>query len=531
MERLLADAEKISGVKYDISSFADISEAIHVVQTEMGITGTTAKEASTTIQGSIGSMKSAWQNLMTGLSDPNQDLGVLITNFVDTGVTALGNIIPRIVELMPRIADALQTIVNKVVPLIPKLLNSLLPALIQGAIALVNGVVLALPKIIEALINALPMFIDGIVQIFNGIIEALPELMQTICDALPSLLPQLINGIISAIITLCENFGAIIQPIINVLPDIIMSIVNALLNNLPALINGVVQLVIGIVNSVGLIIEKLIPMIPDIIQAIVKALIESIPVILSAILEINIAILGYMWSFVEGIWNLLVEGWNNITEFIEAIPLWIYNCIIAIPNWFKEKIINPISNLFSNLANGVKSIWQGIKDFFKGIINGIIGGINGMIRGVCNGINFVIRAMNKVSFDIPEWVPVVGGKKFGFDLGEITAPQIPLLEKGAVLEKGQKGFIEGNGAEAVVPLENNRKWISAVANDMERITNQSETNSKILTAIENLTDIIKAIDPNVDLYLDGDTLVGGTVNRINEKLGQISAIRRRGATV
>ena len=100
MERLLKDAQKISGIKYDISSFADITEAIHVMQEEMGIAGTTAAEASETIEGSINSMKSAWSNLVTGLADENSDLDKLINNFVDSTATAAKNIIPRVEQTL-----------------------------------------------------------------------------------------------------------------------------------------------------------------------------------------------------------------------------------------------------------------------------------------------------------------------------------------------------------------------------------------------------------------------------------------------
>ena len=100
MQRLLKDAEKLSGQKFDLSSYGDIVDAIHVVQTEMGITGTTAKEASTTISGSVSSMKSAWQNLVTGISDENANLEQLVGNFVDSAITAAGNIAPRIEQVL-----------------------------------------------------------------------------------------------------------------------------------------------------------------------------------------------------------------------------------------------------------------------------------------------------------------------------------------------------------------------------------------------------------------------------------------------
>ncbi|MCQ2399750.1 MAG: PblA, partial [Clostridia bacterium] len=96
MQRLLTDATKLSGVEYDLNSYADVVDAIHVVQTELGITGTTAKEASTTIQGSIASMQGAWANLLTGLADENADIDGLIDNLITSVTTVIGNVLPRI---------------------------------------------------------------------------------------------------------------------------------------------------------------------------------------------------------------------------------------------------------------------------------------------------------------------------------------------------------------------------------------------------------------------------------------------------
>ena len=107
MEKLLADAEMISGVDYDISSYADIVDAIHVIQTEMGITGTTALEAAGTISGSVASAKSAWSNWLTGLADENADVEQLTNDLVDSVVIAAGNIIPRIGTIAASVLDIL----------------------------------------------------------------------------------------------------------------------------------------------------------------------------------------------------------------------------------------------------------------------------------------------------------------------------------------------------------------------------------------------------------------------------------------
>ena len=121
MERLLADAEKLSGIHYDISSYADVVDAIHVIQTEMDITGTTAKEASSTIQGSISAMGASWQNLLTGLADPTQNLDQLINNFVDSVITVGDNLIPRVGMILESINKLISSLAPKLVAEIPNL--------------------------------------------------------------------------------------------------------------------------------------------------------------------------------------------------------------------------------------------------------------------------------------------------------------------------------------------------------------------------------------------------------------------------
>ena len=128
MQSLLDKAQEISGVKYDISSYSDIVEAIHVVQTEMGITGTTAKEASSTIQGSLGAMKSAWSNLVTDMADPNADIGALIGNMVDSAKTFLGNLIPVIKQSMSGITGAIKELAPVIAKELPGMISEALPA-------------------------------------------------------------------------------------------------------------------------------------------------------------------------------------------------------------------------------------------------------------------------------------------------------------------------------------------------------------------------------------------------------------------
>lgn len=146
MERLLADAEKFSGIKYDISSYADVAEAIHVIQTEMGITGTTAKEATETISGSIAGMQSAIGNLMAGLGNADADIKVLIGNVVDAFQNVVKNITPVIQNIVAALPPALNGILKAVGDLLPTLLSTVVNLFTQ----MLSTILTLLPQLIPA---------------------------------------------------------------------------------------------------------------------------------------------------------------------------------------------------------------------------------------------------------------------------------------------------------------------------------------------------------------------------------------------
>lgn len=188
MERLIDDANKLreqQGLNADltIDSYADVVEAIHTVQTEIGITGTTAKEASTTIQGSIGQMKSAWQNLLTGLADPNADLSKLFDNLVDSASTVVDNLLPVVEQALVSIGDLIATGIPKLFERLPEILTTVVPALISAAISLVAHLVAALPEIIAGLIEAIPTVLASIMEAFGPLVESLGALFTQAWEA------------------------------------------------------------------------------------------------------------------------------------------------------------------------------------------------------------------------------------------------------------------------------------------------------------------------------------------------------------
>ena len=172
MQRLLDDAEKISGIKYDISSYADIVDAIHVIQTEMGITGTTAKEAEETISGSIGMLKTSFQNLITGMGDADANIDQLCDNVVNSFKSVVKNISPVIQNLAKTIPNAMEGILDAISPLIPEFLE-LGVNLFE---ALLNGIIDMLPELSSTAAELITTLITGIVEALPLVVEAAAHL-------------------------------------------------------------------------------------------------------------------------------------------------------------------------------------------------------------------------------------------------------------------------------------------------------------------------------------------------------------------
>lgn len=230
MERLLADAEKISGIEYDISSYADITEAIHVVQTEMGITGTTAEEAASTIQGSLSMMKGAWANLLTGLADENADFDALMNNFVDSVVTVGENLMPRIETTIQGIAKLVSSASKTIIPLAIKTLMK------------------ELPNVVRAGADVLIALIDGIVDNIDLIVDSALEIITILTDTLltEEMIFKLVDAGIKLVIGIANGLAQAAPQLAAKAPDLIVAVVDALVANIPAVIECGKNIVKGI---------------------------------------------------------------------------------------------------------------------------------------------------------------------------------------------------------------------------------------------------------------------------------------------
>ena len=563
MERLLSDAEKISGIKYDVSSYSDIVDAIHVVQTEMDITGTTAKEASATIQGSIQSAKSAWQNLITGLADDNANLDELVNNFFNSIVTVGENIIPRISVILNGITGLIQKLAPKIIGALPGVLNTLLPEIVKGAQALLQAFVSVLPQLVKLIMDLMPDIIKAFQSIFKAIVDVLPQLIDAIVSALPTLIPQIVSAVVAMAVYLMKNIDKIIQPIINKLPEIIISVVDALITNLPILIDGVISLVLGLVKAIPKIILGIIEALPTIIEKIITGLIECIPQLIEGLIMLVIELVAHLPEIILGlieaipkiivaVAKALVEAgpkifeafgrifggaWEKITEIFSGIVDWfkdifeklkiwavsVYTKIIAwfkgifegLRNWalgiyikitgFFQNIWNSITGVFSKVGEFFSNVFRNAVDGVKGAFNGIKQWFSNLWQGIWNviktPINWIIDGINAVIDGLNSLkVDIPDWVPFvGGQTWGVNIPKIAKLAKGGFVEGGTP-FIAGEaGAEAVIPLENNNQWIYKFAHAFADGLNSFYDGNNLVQS-QNKGAGGKVV--NINLYLD-----------------------------
>ena len=262
MQRLIDDANALNAAQgnltnYSIDSYSNIVSAIHDVQTEMGITGTTAKEASTTIQGSLSAMKSAWTNLLTGIGDDSQDLDKLINNFVESTGTAAENILPRLGEIITGIGSLAERLAPVVAAAIPGLVTTVLPNLVQSGISMVGA-------ILQGLVQMLPQIIQYGIDMVITLIESISSDPESLVETAITLVVTIVSGLIDAI-----------PKLIAAAADLVTGLLMALISNAPNLLAAGLKLVgeiaEGIANSLGEIVNAGAKVVDSIIDGIAGA--------------------------------------------------------------------------------------------------------------------------------------------------------------------------------------------------------------------------------------------------------------------
>ena len=371
MQRLLADAEKLSGVKYDLSSYADVVEAIHVIQTEMGITGTTAKEASTTIQGSVASMKAAWANLMVGMADDTQDFDLLLSNFIESIGTVADNLLPRIGIVIEGMGKLVAGLAPEIASALPTLTNELLPNLVELGVqsigALVQGIQENGDSLAAGALSIVGTLAEGIAELLPMVADTAASLVVSLADGLTESLPNIIPIAIETISTLVENLTENANTIIEAGIQIILALGEGLIAALPQLIETVPQIVINIANVINDNAPKLVDTALYLITRLATGLLAATPTILANIPKIIEAIVAAFMAF-----QWLNLGKQLIDKVANGVKKAGKSMATAAKNAFskfKAKITG------SEVATELKSIG-------KYIIDGIVGGIKNSLKNI-----------------------------------------------------------------------------------------------------------------------------------------------------
>lgn len=373
MQRLLADAEKLSGVKYDLSSYADIVEAIHVIQTEMGITGTMAKEASTTIQGSVASMKAAWANLMVGMADDTQNFDMLLSNFIESIGTVADNLLPRIGVVIEGMGKLVAGLAPEIASALPTLTNELLPNLVelgvQSISALAQGIQENGDSLAAGALSIVGTLAEGIAELLPMVADTAASLAVSLADGLTESLPNIIPVAIETISTLVENLTENANTVIDVGIQIILALGEGLIAALPQLIETVPQIVINIANVINDNAPKLVDTALYLITRLAVGLVQAIPTLVVNIPKIIEAIVAAFMAFQWlNLGKQLIDGVaNGVKKAGESMATAAKDAFSK----FKSKITG------SEVATELKSIG-------KYIIDGIVGGIKNSLSKIAN---------------------------------------------------------------------------------------------------------------------------------------------------
>lgn len=488
MQRLINHANELNAsqgkyTNYSIESYADIVSAIHDVQDEMGIYGTTAKEASTTIQGSVSSMKSAWSNLLTGIADDNADFKTLTEQFVDSLVTVGKNIIPRISVILGGISQLVTSASTTIIPMVITTITDNLPMLLQAAVTLVGalgqGIIDNLPAITQAAIDILFFLANGLIENLPTLIDGIVQVTLTIVQMLtsPDFLTQLIETAILLIMTLAQGLIDAIPQLIAAVPLIIGNLLAAIIVELPNIIQMGIDLLFALIDGIIKCIPELVAAVPTLIIAFINGIVNNLDKIILAAPQIIV-------SLITGIIGA-------IPELIAAVPRVIAAIVDTIRNYDWGNIGR---NIVQGLKDGIAGMWDNIKNWFNDKVNSLVGGVKRILG---------IHSPSKVFAGI--------GGFMAEGLGEGFSDEFASVKKDI---EGDMSFSAGSITAGANISGNYASGAYGVA---------SGGSSRIIMLLEQYLPMLA----NMKVIMDSGQVVGLLAPGMDEELAKINARRAR----
>lgn len=376
MERLLSDAEKLEGAMgrdFDINNFADIVTAIHLIQEEMEISGATALEASTTIEGSTKAMAASWKNLVAGLGNADADAGNLAGLFVSSVETAMSNIVPaakRVIASLPQIMPQLAAVASDLVFSLADFIVGSLPALTDAALKLLVGLA-------QGILRNLPAFIAQLPKIVTQIVQAVLDNLPLIVDLIPQIIDAVVEAIVLSIPAIVEALPAIIAAIILAIGALLPQLVEVGKQLGSSFINGLVDVLIALAETFGPLLNALI--------------IDPIRNLGSAVKEAGA-------NIIKGLWEGISSSWE----------------------WLKGKISEWVGNFWAYIKGllGIHSPSDVTEGYGVYLMQGLANGINGSMGVVKKAWNSAAGLISPISTTAS--FAVGGGRGAVVNIGNVT---------------------------------------------------------------------------------------------------------------
>ena len=461
MERLLADAEAISGVHYDISNYADVVEAIHVIQTEMGITGTTALEAATTISGSWGMLTASWGNLLTSIAGGGDELDVAIQNVFDSLGTYLGNLVPRIVEVARNIFAAIPIAARKALEALPTIITEIVRSAFGDAAA----------DSVGEFLTTLQEKLSAVQEFFAPLADAASEALGSIAD--------LGGDVITALAPLGDfvtgngpAFAGMMERIQQHLADLgpVVDTLSATWDVLKETFTNFVSVVAPIIAEfLGQLISGIVGLLP-----IIASVVEAVATVINDVLVILTAFISDAQNGFEGLRSTLAGIWDSIKgkviEVWEGIKTTITNVWNAIKTGVSTAVNNvktTVSNVFNSIKSTVSTVWNGIKSAITTPINAARDAVKSAIDRIKGFFSFKISWPH---IPLPHFSVSGSANPLDWLTGGLPKFNISWYAKGGIAERPTlyAAGIGEAGPEAIMPLRGSkmRPFALAVADEM-----------------------------------------------------------------
>lgn len=347
---------------------------------------------------------------------------------------------------------------------------------------------------------------EHIQPMVNSFLEFVGKLINGISEIWNTWLAPFINWIVETIVP-------ILAPIFESIGNTIGGVFGGIMDTLQGFWNflsGIIDFIVGVFTGDWDKAWQAIQDMTDSIWQMIKGTIESVWNAITGIIDTAINLVkGAIDSSLAWIQKVWSDAWNSISGFVSAVWNGITSTISNVINGIKNTIsnvLNTISSVWSNIWNGMKNtvtnIFNGIWNGIRNVINSILGGIESMVNGIISGINGATRALNKLSFDVPDWVPGIGGGKFGFNIPQLSKVSLPRLAEGAYVKANtpQLAMIGDNRhqGEYVAP-EDKLLSLYKQANQEMGVGN----NNKVIELLRTIIELLRNADFAPELILDG----------------------------